>query len=601
SRLVRRLVLELRLAESVEAGLDARLLGSLFRIRVTGVPGADLEAVKREVLAVLADLSAAGPTAAELGRARVRQEVQLREAREDLQRRAEKLNEYRYHLGRPDGFAADLARFAAATPASLRAAARGLGEGRLDLRILPRGEGAEPIPAARPADLPAPRLAIPAVQPYTLASGLEVRALPLPGSGLFATHLAFPGTVRAVPAEKAGLAALLAQLLTAGAGGRDAAAFSEAVTDLGGAIEAEVTQGALTVSVQGLARNLGPTLDLLADAVQRPALSGADFEREKALLAARVDARPSEPREVAPVVLSAALFGAGDARGRPAEGYAGTVAQLTLADVKGLAPTLLHPRGAVLVVAGDFDPAALRAALTRRFGGWRSAAAPPPPAPLPFAGDPTGLRLLLVDRPGAPPTLVVGARPLAPAEGAARAARRLADVALGGSFTSRLMQNLREKHGYTYGARSRIGERERQPILTVSTSVQTEVTGAALQELVKELDLLTRSGVPAAEAAKARETLRSDAAERLATSAALAGGLLEAALAGQPASALADEVAALDAADAALVDAQARGGAFDPAGVTLVLVGDRKAVLPQLQKAGLPAPLLVDPDGRPAK
>jgi zinc protease len=601
SRLVRRLVMELRLAESVEAGLDPRALGSLFRVRVTGVPAADLEAVKREVLAVLSDLGASGPSVDELARARVRQEVQIREVREDLLRRADKLNEYRFFLGRPDGFAADLARFAAASPASVRDATRGLGHDRLDLRILPRGEGGARLPAARPADLAAPRLAVPAVQSFTLASGLEVRALRLPGSGLFAGHLAFPGALRAVPAHQAGLSALLAQLLTAGAGGRDAAAYAEAVTSLGGEIEASVVQGALTLSVQGLSRNLGPTLDLMADAVLRPALAPADFERERALLAARVDARASEPREVAPVVLGAALYGAGDPRGRPAEGYATTVPRLTLADVKGAAPTLLHPGGAVLVVAGDFDPAALRAVLTRRFGGWRAAAAPPPPAPRPVGSTATDLQVLLVDRPGAPQTVVLGARTLAPAEGATRAARRLADVALGGSFTSRLMQNLREKHGYTYGARSRISERDGQPLLTISTSVQTEVTGAALGELVKELGLLSTAGVQAEEAGKARETVRSSAAERLATCEALAGTLLEAALAGRPASALADDLSALDRADAAAVDAQARGGAFTPGGLTLVLVGDLKAVLPQLQQAGLPAPRLVDTDGQALK
>jgi predicted Zn-dependent peptidase len=601
SRLERRLVRELRLAESVAAGLQPGLLGSLFRIQVTAVPGADLETVKREVLAVLAEVSTAGPTKEELARARVRQEVQLRAAREDLLQRADKLNEYRFHLGTPDGFAADLARFAAASQAGLRSAARTLGAGRLDLRVLPRLEGAASLPATRPADLPAPRLLPPAVRPFTLASGLEVRALALPGSGLFAAHLVFPGAERAVPASKAGLTALLAQLLTAGAGGRDAAAFAAAVTDLGGEIEGTAVGGALVVSAEGLARNLGPTLDLLADAVLRPALAPADFERERALLAARVEARASEPREVAPLVAGAALFGPDDPRGRPAEGYAATVAGLTLADLRAAAPTLLHPHGAVLVVAGDFDPADLRAALARRLGGWRPGAAPPPPAPPPVAAPAITARLLLVDRPGAPQTVILGVRALAPADDAVRSARRLADVALGGSFTSRLMQSLREKHGYTYGARSALVERTGQPVLTVSTSVQTEVTGPALAELRAQLDLLSGGGLPPEEASKARETARSEVAAQLGTGDALAGALLEAVLAGRPASALEEAVASLDRTGPALVDAQARSGAFAAAGLTVVLVGDRKALLPQLEKAGLPAPVLLDAEGRPAR
>jgi predicted Zn-dependent peptidase len=601
SRLVRRLVMDLRLAESVDAGLEPGLLGSLFRVQVTAVPGADLGTIKHEVLSVLADLSAAGPTPAEVARARVRQEVQLRGIREDLQHRADKLNEYRFHLGTPDGFAADLARFAAVGVRGVREACRTLGTGRLDLRVLPKVEAAAPLPATRPADLPAPKLVPPAVRPFELASGLEVRALALPGSGLFAAHLLFPGAERAVPASKAGLTTLLAELLTSGAAGRSAEAFSEAITSLGGEIEAQATGGALVVSAQGLSRNLAPTLDLLADAVLRPALAPADFERERALLVARVESRASEPRQVAPLVGAAALFGPDDPRGRPAEGYTATVAGLTLADVKGAAPALLRPRGAILIVAGDFDPDALKVVLTRRFGGWRPAAAPPPPAPPPITAPATAARLLLVDRPGAPQTVILGLRPLAPADGAVRTARRLAGVALGGGFTSRLMQSLREKHGYTYGASSAVAELSGQPVLTVSTAVQTEVTGPALLELRAQLDLLSTGGLPPAEAAKARETARSDLAAQLGTGGALAGALLSTALAGRPASALEDAVAALDRTDAALVDAQARSGIFAAGGLTVVLVGDRKAVLEQLTKAGLDAPVLLDAEGRPAK
>jgi predicted Zn-dependent peptidase len=304
---------------------------------------------------------------------------------------------------------------------------------------------------------------------------------------------------------------------------------------------------------------------------------------------------------VAPLVAAALLYGRDDPRGRPAEGDAATVARLTLADVKAAAPRLLHPRGAILVVAGDFDLGALRQVLSGRLGGWRPTAAPPPAPPPPLTAAASPARLVLVDRPGAPQTVILGVRPLAPVDETTRAARRLAGVALGGSFTSRLMQSLREKHGYTYGARCAIAERTGQPVLQVSTSVQTEVTGPALLELRAQLDLLGSGGMLPAEAAKARETARSEVAARLGTSGALAGTLLEGALAGRLATALSASVASLDLAEAALVDAQARSGAFSAAGLTVVLVGDKKAVLPQLEKAGLPAPLLLDAEGRPAK
>jgi len=603
SRLTRRLVLELRLAESVAVFLEPRLHGSLFRIQVTALPGVALDAVKRETLAVLADLSARGPVEAELGRARARQEVSIRQAREDLLQRADKLNEYRFFLGVPDGFAMDLARFAAVTAAGVRDAARALGPGRLDLRILPKAGGDEAvsaIPEARPADLAAPRLAPPAPEVWRLASGCGVRAARLPGSGLFAGHVVFPAAERVVPPDQAGATALLAELLASGAGGRSATAFAEALTELGGEIVPAARRGALSVSVRGLSRHLEPTLDLLADAVLRPTLAPADFEREAALLRARVEARAQEPMQVAPLVAGGLLFGPGDPRGRPAEGFSATVSRLTLAGVRRLAPAVLDPRGAVIVVAGDFEPAALRAALERRFGGWRAAGSPAPPAPAPLAAA-RERRVVMVDRPGAPQTLIYLARPAPALAGSARAARDLVNTALGGSFTSRLNQNLREQHGYSYGAGSRVSEQGGQARVTVVTSVQTEVTGAALAELRRELDGLTAAGLGAAEAGKARETERSGVAEALATAASLADAMAGAVVAGRPASFLADEVAALDGADADAAQAAARAGTFAFDGLALVLVGDRRAVLPQLERHGLPVPEAVDAEGRGAR
>ncbi len=598
SRLSRRLVLERRLATSVVVQLDERLLGSLFRVEITGVPGVDLDAVKRETLAVLAEVAASGPTGAEMARARVRQEVQIRQSREDLISRAIRLNEYRSFLGTPDGFAQDLARFTAVGAPAVRDAARRLGAGRLDLRFIPRGAPAGAVPDVRPADSTPSRVTPPSPVVFQLTSGVEVRASSLPGSGLFAAAVLLPAADRAVPASSAGTTALLGQLLLSGAGGRDAAAFADATASLGARIEARTDRGALAIRVQGLARNLLPTLDLVADALLRPALSPADFDRAKALLQAQVEARAADPRQVAALVASTRLFAPEDPRSRPAEGFPSTVARLTLHDVKAMAPAILHPGAAIIVLAGDIDPATLRATLERRFGAWRSAARPPPPAP-PVLAEAADRRLVLVDRPGAPQTMVLASRPLAPAGEPARTARRLAMVALGGGFTSRLNQNLREKHGYTYGARGQISERDGQSLLAIASAVQTEVTGAALGEIGKELEGLTRGGVSPEEAGKARETARSDIAEQLLTASDIAMALTDQALAGRPAGSLAEDALALDRTDSASISGAATGGDFGLGGLAVVLVGDAAAVVPQLEKAGLPAPLLLDVEGRP--
>jgi zinc protease len=601
SRLERRLVQDLRIAESVSVAVDARVLGSAFRIEVTGTPGADLERVKRETLAVLADLQAKGPTEAELRRVKAEAEVAQLQGREHLVRRADKLNEYRFFLGEADGFARDLARYRSATAAGLRDAARGLGEGRVDLRVLPESQAQGEIPTAPPADLAEKAYAPPAPEVFTLSNGVEVRVVPRRGTGLFAAHLLAPGGARAVPADRAGLAPLLARLLVSGAAGKSAPAYADAVRTLGAEVEAEATRGFLDVSVTGLAAKLAPTLGLWADAILRPNLAPSDFEREVALAAARVDARADEPRAVAPVVLGTALYGPDDPRGRPVEGWSRTVRSIQLADLKALAPRLLDPRGAVIVVAGDVEPGTLRAALEARLGSWRPAGPPlSPPLAAPLTRT-QGTRLVLVDRPGAPQTVILAARPVAPSDAVERAAREVVNTALGGSFTSRLNQNLREKHGYTYGAGSRFAQEANQGIFAAQASVQTEVTGAALGELRRELDGIAAGGLDAGETAKAREIARHDLVERIQTTAGLADLLAVMVREGRPAGALRADAEALAKVDAARATADAKAGPYRFDGLLVVLVGDKAKVLPQLANAGVPAPELYDAEGAPVR
>jgi len=353
------------------------------------------------------------------------------------------------------------------------------------------------------------------------------------------------------------------------------------------------------VEFVGLASKLGPTLDLVADAVLRPNLAQADVERELDLAKNRAEARADEPRAVAAVATAAALYGPADFRGRPTDGYARTLASATPADVRALAPRLLDPRGAVIVVAGDVEPAAVRAALEARFDRWapRGAAAPAAPAPVTAA---QGGRWFLVDRPGAPQTVIQLARPVVRPDELARMTRATVNTALGGTFTSRLNQNLREKNGYTYGARSQVVEDGPQTTLVVSTSVQSDVTGPALVEIKKELDGLA-AGLQDAEVAKARESLKFDLVDGVQTTSGLAGLLARAARDGRPADALRRDAKALAGVDVPRAAAQAKDGTFSFAGMTVVLVGDRKAIAPQLQKAGFPEPTLVDDEGKAVK
>jgi predicted Zn-dependent peptidase len=369
------------------------------------------------------------------------------------------------------------------------------------------------------------------------------------------------------------------------------------------------------VHLSGLSARLEPTLDLLADACQRPNLAAADFDRERQLQLAGIAARADNPNAVARTAGAALLYGPEDWRGRPLEGSLATVGALALADVQAAAARLLEPSRARFVFAGDCTRAQLESALAKRFGKWRGekgaggASAPadapratsaaPPPAPGAGAAAPGAI--VLVDRPGAAQTVINIARAVAPAEGEELAARTCINTFFGDSFTSRLNQNLREEHGYTYGARSSFGESCGQHQLMAASAVQTPVTGAALAEFREEFAALAGGDVREAELAKAVETVRYDLVRSAETTGSLAGTLTGLVSDGRPLDALGRLASALESLTLADLNGLATSGLYAWDALTIVIVGDAEAVVPQLVDAGFGEPRRVDPEGRPLR
>jgi len=595
SRLHQRLIMTDRTAREVEVYQASGLLGSEFHVEVTALAGGDLEGIKRAVLEEVATLTAGGPTAGELERVKAATEASFLRGMEDLRARADSLNEYRFHFGKPDSFARDLARYTSVDAASLmRWAGQVLGEGRLDLRILPLDAAVEGANLdQRPADFPEPTHQPPLPQRFTLGNGIPVDVVSRPGSGLFQGALLVAGGEGAVAPAQAGLASLTATMLTAGAGGRSAAELANAVASLGARLSASASLHETTVTVRGLSSRLQPTLDLYADAVLRPNLMPADFDRERDLALEDIRARGEDPRTVAFLTGSSLLYGPEDPRGRPADGYLDTVGRLTLDDVRASLPRLINPGQARFVFVGDFEPAALRAELDRRFGAWSAPAAAPPalPAPAVRAASP---RIVLVDRPAAAQTMILLARPVpAPADEVERAARECLNTLFGTTFTSRLNRNLREEHGYTYGARSAFSQRANQYELYAWSSVSSEVTTAALGEFRNEFQGMASGDVTADELAKAVRTVRYDLVGTAETTGSLAGSLTELAANGRPLDAIATSLATLEHVDLAAVNALARSGLYDWESLLVVLVGDAASVTKQLEAAGFPPPELV--------
>ena len=595
SRLWRRLVHDEAIATEVAAWQESRRYGSVFRLDVQAASVEDLDrvdAVVREELQRLRTEAVPGP---ELDRARAGYLHDEVSARQGLVERAELLNLYATYLGDPNRLAWDLARFGRVTPASVaRTATRYLDPGQsLRMRVLPRATSSPRD--ARPPDLPARAFVPPTPEVVRLDNGLEVWLLRTPTLPLLAARLVLPGGTQGSGGATAGLPALAARMLTEGAGERDAFAYARALADLGTRVGVYYGRSSITLDVDVLLPHADEALGLLADAVVRPRFDADSFDDLRGRHVSWVRMALDEPdriaRELAPRAL---LADVAPAYGASVEGAPSSVEATELDTVRGYARERFGPQGAYLLLAGDLDLPTARRLAEKHFGAWKGATkvAPGPELQSPPAGEHRVRRLLLVDRPDAEQTQVRLVLPAPSWESPERVPVSVVASVLGGAFTSRLMQVLREQHGYTYGSYARYVPLRGVGYLEVDAAVETSITGVAVDALLGVVEGLAQGDITEAEARKAVATL---SAERV-TAMQRLGGMLDQlepfAVFGTGPEGLATDVAHLareETVDPERLNALARRWIRPGEGV-LVLVGDRQRIAEQLEGLDLPPP-----------
>lgn len=590
SRLYKRLVYDDKTAVDVEAFQGSSQLGSLFHIEATARPGIELATLEKSIDEEIARLLSEGISTEELGRHKAAIETSTLAGLQRIQAVADRLNLYEYYFGEPNSFARDLDRYRQATPESVRTQAAEVltPEARLILRVVPETpEAAASARDSRP-EPGEPGAFVPGEpEKLTLGNGLEVQFWRRSELPLVAVRLLLRGGSAADGAARAGLASLTAEMLDEGTGELDALAFSDAMEALGASFNASADYEGCGISLFVLKRNFQKALSLYAEAVQRPSFLPKEWDRVKTLHLQKLRQAQDDPRSVAQLVAARAYFGDDHPYGRPAEGLIETVTMLTVDDLKRFHAALFRPERAVLLVAGDLTRDELMSSLEETFGRWRASEHVPPVTPpvFPPVGR-DGLRTYLVHRPGAVQTVVQLILPAPPFRDPARVKLRLLNTIFGGSFTSRLNQNLREQHGYTYGARSSFAMDPSVGYCVVGTSVQTEVTGAALGECLKEFERIRGGDVTPDEAAKARATVRNRVVESFAGLQGILSTAATLTLNGMPFSTVGRELAEASAISHTDLNAIARGALPLEEGV-LLLVGDRTEVLEQLRALNL--------------
>ncbi len=601
SRLYKKLVYEQDLASDVSAYQSSMLLGSLFSIEATAKPGVSLDKLERTIDEVVEEFLRTGPAPDELERQKAKVEYQFVSRLQSLLAKADALNRYQFYFGEPNSFRRDLDRYRSATVERVRDWAKRVltPNARLILRVIPEQKPPEENPRdARPEALATRPFQPPMPETFRLRNGLTVHHWERHELPLIHLTMVLPYGSTVDPPGKAGLTSLTVQMLDQGAGDRDALAFAEALDQLGARFDTDVDPETIRVDLSSLAGRFEKAMKLYADAVQRPRFDEKEWKRVHRLHLRRLAQLLDRPQYVARTVGLRSFFGDAHPYGRPVAGRQETADDITLDDVRTHYRRLFRPSRAVLLTAGDISSGALKSTLEATIGSWTepSVEAPSPPSFPPPRND--AFRVIVVDRPGAVQTVVQFVLPAPPYDNPQRTTLQLLNTILGGSFTSRLNQNLRETHGYTYGAGCRYTMNPSVGYFTASSAVRADVTGASVREFLRELKGIRTGNVSTEEADKARAAARM----RMIGTFAGIGNILDTAVDfvrnHRPFTELGADLEAASRTTAEDINHIARRAVPLEQGV-LVLVGDEKRIRRQLSELDLPEPIACTPTGVP--
>jgi zinc protease len=422
----------------------------------------------------------------------------------------------------------------------------------------------------------------PAFERARLANGLELYLARWPALPLVNLQLLMPAGARLDPPGAAGLASLHGGLLDEGTDRRTALDVASFIERLGGYLGTGADWDVAYLGATVLSAHLEAALELFADLARSSCFRAAEVDRARRHRLAEILRRKGQPAALADRFFSRVVY-AGTVYAEPLIGTEESVRKLGRGDFESFFRRHASPSGGALLAVGDVDPATLARRAGEVFGDWQGAAAEPPAPVAPPPLD--GLEIHVVDRPGSAQTqLQLGHLGIArnhPDQPEAL----LANVVLGGNFTSRLNLNLREKHGVTYGAHSQFVYRRESGPLVIRLAVATEAAAKAVREIVAEMRRLHEELVTAKELRETQDFLVGAFPTTLQTVSDLARRLETLAVFGMPDDYYQSFPALLRGLTAEGVRAAARRY-LHPDGMAVVAVGPAAELRRQLEPVG---------------
>ncbi len=610
SRLYKALVYDKKIAQDVSATQQSLTLGSIFQITVTAKPGHTAEEVEAEINAQLDSLAHSGPSALELDGAKNQIHSNIILSLENLggfSGVADRLNYYNHHMKDPGYLNTDLERYAAVTADQVKAfAAQQLGRNqRVVVHVVPGEkvipaepltppaiaknltpstvESKEPWRKTKPQPAALSAAPLPSAKTFKLANGLTVYLVESHALPVVSAHLQLRSGSAADPAHLPGLAGFTVSMLDEGTKKRDALGIARELETLGAQMGSNTVSDGSALFVQSLRHNIDKALDVMSDIVLDPAFPANEIERVRNDRRTAVMQEKDSPIQTAMRVTTACLFGASHPYGHVPLGTEQAIVTATRHDLVKFYESSFGPANAALVLAGDITEPEAKKLAEKSFGAWKGTGAPIPPPP---AGTRIPERVVIVDKPGAPQTQILLAQ-----QGVMRSdpdfeKLDVMNQILGGLFSSRLNLNLREKHGFTYGAFSVVVQRRGIAPFYAGASVRTDATGRSVEESFKEIQSMLEKEVSPDELHLAKESLSRSLPALFETSESTVATIGTLFLFDLPAdyySGLPSRLEGMTAAD--VYDATKRR--LKPEDMLVIAVGDKHQIEPQIAKLKL--------------
>jgi zinc protease len=618
SRLDQKLVREEKIAVSVSAGNIPFQRVGIFLMNATVKPGVDPALVERRLDEIMRELITEGPTAEEVRRAamdNVAETIRGLEQVGGFGGKAVALAEGEIYADDPEFYAKRLRTYASITPAEVqRAMAEWLTKPSFAVRLEPGERGAyeeagsvggagRAEPKASPETAAAPRgaprqmpalgelqpLDFPEIQRATLSNGIRVHHAQRTAVPVTQMALSFNAGFSADQPNARGLQNLTVQLLDEGTATRSSQEIAEQAELLGAEISTGGTADRSSVNLSALTPNLGPSLELVADIVKNPAFAEAELERVRAQTLTAIAQQQRDPNGIAQRAIPALIYGPNHPYGGPSIGEPEAVARFARADLMRFKDQYLRPDNLEIFVVSDRPLAELTPLLEQHFGSWAAPAAPKGVKAFttrPLAAS--GSRIVLIDRPGSPQSVIVGGllTPVNP-RGDVTALTSANDI-LGGNFLSRINMDLRETRGWSYGVRGSLQLNEQAVPYLVSAPVQADRTGESVQALIENFEgFLGPKGVTPEELTRTINNNIFQLPGQFETSAAVLRAMQTNALLGRPDDYYEQLAEKYRGQTAGSLDAAARA-AINPDQFVWVVVGEAAKIRPQLAKLGLP-------------